>query len=174
MKRDANDIMREEGVDALRRSFDQAVRYERDARANGNGGGLPAGEHGGDADWFSRCMVNNHGIAIPNLANVMHALRSAPELRNMLSYDGMSYTQLLMHPVPSWDQRLQTRPREEFSPRPVTDEDVGAIQEYLQIAGLQHLGKDTTHQAVDMRAKENSFHCVRDYLASLRWDGQPR
>src|SRR3712207_8523667 len=32
----------------------------------------------------------------------------------------------------------------------------------------------TTLFRSDMRAKENSFHRVRDYLGSLRWDGQPR
>ena len=174
MKLDSNDRVSEESVDALRRSFDHAEKYGPKSRANGNGDGLPPGESGGDADWLDLCMTNSKGVPIPNLANVMVALRSAPELRGMLSYDSMAYMQLLMHPVPSWDRGLRSRPLEEFLPRPVTDEDVGALQEWLQIAGLQRIGKDTTHQAVDMRAKENSVHRVKDYLSSVYWDRRPR
>ena len=50
------------------------------------------------------------------------------------------------------------------------DEDVTFIQEWLQIAGLPNIGKDVTHQAVDLRARECSFHPVRNYLDSLTWD----
>jgi putative SOS response-associated peptidase YedK len=44
------------------------------------------------------------------------------------------------------------------------------LQEQLQISGLKCLGRDITHQAVDLRAKECEFHPVRDYPAALRWD----
>jgi predicted P-loop ATPase len=40
--------------------------------------------------------------------------------------------------------------------------------------GLLIIGQDTVHKAVDLRAHERSFHPVRDYLNSLRWDGKPR
>ena len=52
--------------------------------------------------------------------------------------------------------------------------DVTAVQEWLQRAGLSAVSKDTTHQAVDLRASELAFHPVRQYLNGLRWDGERR
>ena len=59
-------------------------------------------------------------------------------------------------------------------PRLARDEDVSQLQEWLQHQGLPRIGKDTVHQAVDQRARERSFHPVRDWLDSLAWDGAER
>jgi predicted P-loop ATPase len=59
-------------------------------------------------------------------------------------------------------------------PRPLTDKDVSDIQDYLQHAGLHRIGREDVRHAVDAWAIENAFHPVRDYLESLKWDGQPR
>ena len=39
---------------------------------------------------------------------------------------------------------------------------------------MPKIGKDATHQAVDLRAQERAFHPVRDYLNGLAWDKKPR
>jgi hypothetical protein len=47
----------------------------------------------------------------------------------------------------------------------------------LQHHGLPRIGKDATHQAVDIRAQERAFHPVRDYLSTitLGWpEARPR
>src|SRR5215212_1037888 len=119
-----------------------------------------------DERWLDACMTDAQSRPIPNLANAMIALRCDPALADVLRFDEMARAAMLMRPIGSEHGA--------FKPRPVTDADVAAIQEYLQLAGLDRLGKDTAHQAVDLRAVECGFHPVRMYLDALAWDGIPR
>jgi predicted P-loop ATPase len=105
-------------------------------------------------------MKDSKGRPLSNLANALLALRSDPDLGGALAYNEMLCAPLIRRP--GQPERL------------VTDVDVGHLQERLQLAGLLHLGKDTTHQAVDVRAHECAFHPVRDYLNGLTWDSRPR
>ncbi len=117
-----------------------------------------------DRAWLAHCQYTKDGDLRSNLANVLVALREAPRLREMFAYDDMLRAPILM----------QSLAIETFAPRPVRDEDVTAVQEWLQRAGLTSVSKDTVHQAVDARARERAFHPVRDYLNALRWDGRKR
>jgi Virulence-associated protein E len=101
-----------------------------------------------------------------NAGNVLLALQTEPELEGGFAYDEMLRAELLMRPLFDDDPR--------FKPRPLTDADVTAVQAHLQWFGFRKLSKDTTHQAIDKIARENSFHPVRDYLNGLEWDGMER
>jgi predicted P-loop ATPase len=117
--------------------------------------------------WLAEAQRNSDGNPRCNLANVMLALREAPELQGAFAYDEMLRAPLLVNPLPT------ATPLDDL-PRPVKDADVTAAQEWLQLAGLASVSKDTVHQAVDLRASECSFHPVRDYLNGLGWDGVER
>jgi predicted P-loop ATPase len=144
-------------------------RHERSstkprARAKTNG---HAGQNGAnESDWLSECTTDPKGKPIPNLANTMIALRSDPAVKDAFAYDEMLCAATLVHPIPKEGSK--------FRPHPVTDIDVSIVQEWLQLAGLANVSKETAHQAVDLRAHECAFHPVRDYLAGLQWDGTPR
>jgi hypothetical protein len=101
-----------------------------------------------------------------NVGNVLLALDQEPELMNAFGYDEMLRTEVLLRPLFSDDPN--------FTPRPVTDADVTAVQAHLQWFGFRRLGKDATHGAIDKHAREHSFHPVRNYLDGLQWDGKGR
>jgi hypothetical protein len=123
-----------------------------------------------DARWLDDCLTDDRARPLSNLANAMLAMRRHPVLAEMVAYDEMLCAAMLLHPVPVFGEAPPPR----FDARPITDADVGTVQEYLQLAGLTKVSKDTVHQAVDMRAHECAFHPVRNYLDALTWDGVPR
>jgi hypothetical protein len=101
-----------------------------------------------------------------NIGNVLLALDQEPELMNAFAYDEMLRTEILLRPL--------FNPDSNFRSRPLTDADICAVQSYLQWFGFRRLGKDATHDAISMHAREHAFHPVRDYLDRLRWDGKGR
>jgi predicted P-loop ATPase len=112
-----------------------------------------------DVGWLPLCQTGQRGEPRGNLHNAMIALRHESSVSSLFRLDEM-----LRAPVIATPDGL----------RVVTDADVSRVQVHLQQCGLETLGKDTAHQAVDMRAEECAFHPVRDYLNALRWDGKQR
>jgi predicted P-loop ATPase len=141
--------------------------------AGGRGGGRErdAGAGGGRLErpeWRGDCLLDSKGEPMGNLANAMLPLRRDKAIANLFAYDELYRGVMLMAPLPF-------APKEEGDyPRPMTDIHVGFVQEYLQLAGLARLGKDTMHQAIDQRAAELVFHPVREYLEGIKWDGKKR
>jgi hypothetical protein len=122
--------------------------------------------------WLKHCLRDERGCIVANLANVLIAMRLAPELVNVLAFDEMLGVPLLLAALP-------LAPGADVPVCPATlrelrDEDVSQLQEYLQHHRMAKVGKDTAHQAVDQRARERAFHPVRNYLEELRWDGVRR
>ena len=124
------------------------------------------------APWLQGCIEDDRGRVIPNHANLMIALRAAPEIRDAFAYDEMMQAAILR-------KELRVAPNGKSAsagplPRPVRDTDVSQLQEWLQHCGMPKIGKDQTHQAVDQRAQECAFHPARDYLNGLVWDKRER
>ena len=118
-------------------------------------------------DWQKHLQLDD-GIPITNLANATTALRQAPELVGIVTYDQMLQHTLITRSLP--DSRIEKI----VGPRPVKDCDVTAIQEWLQRHDMRRIGKETVHQAIDLVAQEHAFHPVRNYLKNLQWDGELR
>jgi predicted P-loop ATPase len=123
-------------------------------------------------EWAHRCIKDDNDRIIPNLANVLVALRALPEVVDAFAYDSMLKVATLRRelPVAPGGESASSGPL----PKSVRDEDVSQLQEWLQHMGMPKIGRDQVHQAVDQRAMERAFHPVRDYLDGLRWDKTPR
>ena len=115
------------------------------------------------APWLARCVLGESGKPLAVLANALIVLRAV--MSDTFAFDEMLRAPLLMRP-------LEDAP--DFMPRPVTDVDVGIVQDRLQHLGLKRLSKDVAHQAVDVCAHEHRFHPVKDYFDGLQWDGTKR
>ena len=114
-------------------------------------------------EWLDDCLKGETGKPLPVLANALVVLRA--QWPDHFCYDEMLCAPVLVKSLAD---------ESGFAAHPVTDADVGQLQEQLQRAGLKRLAKDVTHQAVDVRANECRFHPVREYLEQLVWDGTPR
>ena len=121
--------------------------------------------------WADDAIRDDQGRVVANLANVMLVLRQVPGVAECFAADDMLAAPMLLRPLPA---AAIEHAEELLRPRPVQDTDVSQLQEWLQHAGLPKVSKDTTHQAVDLRARERAFHPVRDYLGALAWDGIAR
>ena len=106
-----------------------------------------------------------------NVANVMIALRGDTALSGAFEFDEMMQTQMLMAllPLAPNGQHAGGGPY----PRAIRDDDVSQLQEWLQHQALPNVGRVIVHQAVHQRARERSYHPVRDQLDGLAnaWDG---
>jgi predicted P-loop ATPase len=127
----------------------------------------------GELSWPADFVRDDRGKPLPILANIMVALRSAPEISGAFSQDDMLRAVILESELPRVGD-----PRVEIGgalPRPLRDADVSQLQEWLQRHGmLPKIGRETVHQAVDLRAQERAYHPVRDYLGGLTWDERRR
>ena len=116
-----------------------------------------------DTPWLDYCIKGETGKPLSVVANALEALRSDPVIRDRFSFDEMLRAPLISDPSDP-----------HFKIRPVDDNDVVEVQTWMQHAGLKRIAKDIVHDAIRVRASENAFHPVCDYLASLQWDGVER
>jgi predicted P-loop ATPase len=122
------------------------------------------------ADWLKQCILGDGKPPrpLPNVANALTALRNDSAVRDALGYDEMACAVILQHEI---DQPIGGNVT---GPRPFTDADYTAMQEWMQRAGLKRIAHEVVRHAVDSRARANSYHPVREYLESLKWDGKKR
>jgi predicted P-loop ATPase len=101
----------------------------------------------------------------------MIGLRRVSALAGAFRFDEMLRTAILIAKLPSAAERSE---ESDALPRPIRDTDATQLQEWFQRQGLARISKETVHSAIDLRARENAFHPVKDYLNAVKWDGVQR
>lgn len=114
------------------------------------------------ANWREYLIAANNGVVKPILANACTALRMAPEWAGLLSYNEFGLSVVPTRKTPWGDQ-----------PAEWTDHEDRCLCEWLQREGIS-VTPATAGESVQRVAREQPFHPVRTFLASLRWDGEPR
>jgi predicted P-loop ATPase len=114
--------------------------------------------------WRDHLIVNRDFSPKPLLANCITALRTAPEWAGVLGFNDMSLGAVLLKAAP-WGEGA---PGEEW-----TDHEDRLTADWLHHVGI-YVSVEVAGQAVQAVARDRSFHPVKEYLDSLKWDGTKR
>jgi predicted P-loop ATPase len=117
-------------------------------------------------------LTDDRGRPYANLANALIAFRNDVALAGYATFDDMLQDKMAMAKTPE-APGSDPAPSATY-PRPLNDDDIARLQEWLQHKGLPRIGRETVWQAVETFAREHSFHPVRDWLSELEWDGVER
>lgn len=117
-----------------------------------------------EKDWREKLAVTEKGVLAQTIDNVVIILNNDPKLVGRLALNEMEHQIVTLSSLP-WDKTTGLRQW--------NDADDAALRYYLERTyGLS--GKDRIFDAVNVVAKQNAFHPVREYLDSCEWDGVPR
>jgi predicted P-loop ATPase len=113
--------------------------------------------------WMLGLKVNNRGVPLGNLRNVLFALRNAPEWQGVLAYDEFAARVITHKTLPWGEPRVQAW---------VDEHDTRAC-EWMQEQGIP-AAAGVVGRAIQTVAREHRVHPVRSHLHALYWDLTPR
>lgn len=110
-------------------------------------------------DWLDLCITDGgkNPKPLPILHNALLALRS-DQYAAILGFDEMLAEPIVYDP----------------EPRPITDEDLVYIQDWMQESGLKRMAFETAKHATITYCKERPIHPLKNDLEKLTWDGTKR
>ncbi|APG06975.1 hypothetical protein BKD09_01415 [Bradyrhizobium japonicum] len=117
--------------------------------------------------WRADLIRAKNDIPKPLFANAVLALRGAQCWQGVLAFDVFAHQTMLMD-VPPWQPFIDAA---NFQPRPWSEQDDLAATHWLQTVEAIAVSPAVTAQAVELVARDRSFHPVQDYLDNLEHDG---
>jgi putative DNA primase/helicase len=117
-----------------------------------------------DATWKAQLRKRKDGTPYTDVNNVLISLEMNPKLSAIFRYN--EFADKIEYAAPP--------PWADSSSNVWGDEDRVRLQSYLQGQGILVNRDVVVQDAVIVRAKQFSYHPIRDYLRGLTWDGKPR
>lgn len=120
----------------------------------------------------ARLEVNGRGDPYAHEANALAVMALDPSLNGLVGYNEFEEEPQIRRAPPPLNPG--DKPAAGPYPRNLRAADILAITAYMQRAHLPRIRKGVVEDAVRAEAERNRFHPVRDWLATLVWDGKPR
>ena len=140
------------------RHFDtQVIPIKSQKKSKPNGAAVPH-------DWTSKLRVRGSNF-VGDEANVVTALREAPELRDLVRYNEFRM-QVELQRKPPW--------RDGDIGEPWNEHDDLDLQRWLQESKIDVRQRGVVSDCIERVARDALFHPVREYLSALWWDGVQR
>lgn len=122
------------------------------------------------SDWQAALQRDEGGAPLKTDDNAVVIIAHEPNWKGCLAYNQMSGQKEWKRKPPMANPAL-TLP----DVGPFEENHIAVVNAYLhRIHKYKETPKSRLHEIVETAARQNSFHPVRDYLASLKWDGKPR
>lgn len=116
-------------------------------------------------DWLAEMEVDRKGNYYSTINNIATILNNDPYLKGRMALNLFEQREIALKDLP-W--RKITKGNEYL-----TDKDDACIRHYIEKTyGIANTSK--TKDAMDTTMLKNSFHPVKEYLNSVRWDGEER
>ncbi|MCX6632901.1 MAG: hypothetical protein NTW28_35330, partial [Candidatus Solibacter sp.] len=148
-------------AEQLRKIVDETPPEAAQAVACSNSSGVVVEAAPIPSPWRNRLLLTDNGEPRALLANVITALRGAPEWEGVLWRDDFALRTVARGPTP-WGEVSSWGERED-----------GLTTNWLQHQDIR-VSKEVAGQGIEIVAGDRTFHPVREYLGSLTWDGIPR
>jgi predicted P-loop ATPase len=107
-----------------------------------------------------------------NVSNIILIIGHDPVLLKMCGYDEFQCLHVIHHPAPSPFDNDPDLPGP--YPRAWSAADVSHTQAYIQRTWIKAAKKTDVEDAMVAVATSRRYHPVKDWLDSLKWDGEPR
>jgi predicted P-loop ATPase len=107
---------------------------------------------------------------VANHLNLRFELQSNPLTKGLVAFNEFACAVILLRPIP----RPNLPAPKDFMPRPWIDSDDTALSEHFNAAGFTNIRAGVVRAVIELEARANSFHPVRNYFNALRWDSVPR